>query len=152
MELEILGMNFGCVLGALQAWEFPKKDCLLPLVAKLLGYCIVAASTTVKLPQVLPILFYSNTGRKCYISIVRTWVDTIFCQVFFSTDAYNSLQFWASKCSGLCVVLDQLILAILQRIWKGKPRYIFFSNKWEQRIGQIALQRNLRGSIQIYLA
>ncbi|RWW78701.1 hypothetical protein BHE74_00013055 [Ensete ventricosum] len=52
MELEILGINFGCVIGALRAWEFPEKDCLLPLVAKILGYCIVAASTTVKVPQV----------------------------------------------------------------------------------------------------
>lgn len=30
----------------------PDKDCLLPLMSKVLGYCIVAASTTVKLPQV----------------------------------------------------------------------------------------------------
>ncbi|EMS52174.1 hypothetical protein TRIUR3_32226 [Triticum urartu] len=51
MELEILGMNFGCVLSALSDAKIPEKDCLLPLVSKLLGYCIVAASTTVKLPQ-----------------------------------------------------------------------------------------------------
>ena len=52
MELEILGMNFGCVLSALADAKIPDKACLLPLVSKLLGYCIVAASTTVKLPQV----------------------------------------------------------------------------------------------------
>ena len=52
MELEILGMNFGCVLSALSDAKIPEKECLLPLVSKLLGYCIVAASTTVKLPQV----------------------------------------------------------------------------------------------------
>uniref|UniRef100_M8C1K2 Mannose-P-dolichol utilization defect 1 protein homolog n=1 Tax=Aegilops tauschii TaxID=37682 RepID=M8C1K2_AEGTA len=51
MELEILGMNFGCVLSALSDAKIPEKECLLPLVSKLLGYCIVAASTTVKLPQ-----------------------------------------------------------------------------------------------------
>ncbi|KAL6013409.1 hypothetical protein ACLOJK_003907 [Asimina triloba] len=52
MELEVLGMNFGCVLRSLSEWRIPEKDCLLPLISKLLGYCIVAASTTVKVPQV----------------------------------------------------------------------------------------------------
>ncbi|GJN07461.1 hypothetical protein PR202_ga25294 [Eleusine coracana subsp. coracana] len=52
MELEILGMNFGCVLAALSDAKIPEKDCILPLASKLLGYAIVAASTTVKLPQV----------------------------------------------------------------------------------------------------
>ncbi|RLN35743.1 uncharacterized protein C2845_PM03G07240 [Panicum miliaceum] len=51
MELEILGMNFGCVLAALSDAKIPEKGCLLPLISKLLGYAIVAASTTVKLPQ-----------------------------------------------------------------------------------------------------
>uniref|UniRef100_A0A0D3GQY5 Mannose-P-dolichol utilization defect 1 protein homolog n=1 Tax=Oryza barthii TaxID=65489 RepID=A0A0D3GQY5_9ORYZ len=51
MELEILGINFGCVLAALADAKIPEKDCLLPLASKLLGYAIVAASTTVKLPQ-----------------------------------------------------------------------------------------------------
>ncbi|XP_020581734.1 mannose-P-dolichol utilization defect 1 protein homolog 2 [Phalaenopsis equestris] len=56
MELEILGMNFGCILGALGSGKLPEKDCLLPLLSKVLGYCIVAASTTVKVPQILKIL------------------------------------------------------------------------------------------------
>ncbi|KAG8084823.1 hypothetical protein GUJ93_ZPchr0010g8860 [Zizania palustris] len=51
MELEILGMNFGCVVAALADAKIPGKGCLLPLATKLLGYCIVAASTTVKLLQ-----------------------------------------------------------------------------------------------------
>ena len=52
MELEILGINFGCVLAALADAKIPEKDCLLPLASKLLGYAIVAASIPVKLPQV----------------------------------------------------------------------------------------------------
>ncbi|MQM08487.1 hypothetical protein Taro_041345 [Colocasia esculenta] len=52
MEMEILGINFACVLGSLRAGSFPDRDCLLPLISKLLGYCIVAASTTVKVPQI----------------------------------------------------------------------------------------------------
>ena len=55
-ELEILGINFVCVLSALSDAKIPEKECLLPLVSKLLGYCIVAASTTVKLPQVRSVL------------------------------------------------------------------------------------------------
>lgn len=60
MELEILGMNFGCVLAALADAKIPDKDCLLPLISKLLGYAIVAASTTVKLPQILKILKHGS--------------------------------------------------------------------------------------------
>ncbi|KMZ68327.1 Mannose-P-dolichol utilization defect 1 protein [Zostera marina] len=55
MELEILGMNFGCVLQSLSNLSFPEKDCLLPLMAKVLGYCIVVGSTSVKLPQIIKI-------------------------------------------------------------------------------------------------
>ncbi|KAL8141123.1 hypothetical protein V2J09_007144 [Rumex salicifolius] len=54
--MEIFGMDFSCALGSLRYGEFPEKDCLLPLISKLLGYAIVAASTTVKLPQILKIL------------------------------------------------------------------------------------------------
>ncbi|KAF8410116.1 hypothetical protein HHK36_002638 [Tetracentron sinense] len=54
--MEILGMDFGCAFGSLRDGKFPEKDCLVPLISKLLGYCIVAASTTVKVPQILKIL------------------------------------------------------------------------------------------------
>ncbi|XP_057973877.1 mannose-P-dolichol utilization defect 1 protein homolog 2 [Malania oleifera] len=54
--MEFLGMDFSCAFGSLRNGKFPDKDCLLPLISKLLGYCIVAASTTVKLPQILKIL------------------------------------------------------------------------------------------------
>lgn len=60
MELEILGMNLGCVLEPLAAGHFPSKACLLPLISKILGYCIVLASTTVKLPQIIRILKHSS--------------------------------------------------------------------------------------------
>lgn len=49
--MKVLGIDFSCALGALSNGQFPEKDCLLPLISKLLGYAIVAASTTVKLPQ-----------------------------------------------------------------------------------------------------
>lgn len=58
--MEILGMNFGCVLSSLSAGNIPAKECLLPLISKLLGYCIVAASITVKLPQIFKILKHNS--------------------------------------------------------------------------------------------
>ncbi|GAY39576.1 hypothetical protein CUMW_045390 [Citrus unshiu] len=53
--MDYLGINIGCVTGSLRDGKFPEKDCLLPLLSKVLGYLIVALSTTVKLPQALPL-------------------------------------------------------------------------------------------------
>ncbi|XP_077225433.1 mannose-P-dolichol utilization defect 1 protein homolog 2-like isoform X1 [Tasmannia lanceolata] len=60
MEMEILGMNFSCVVKSLGDGKFPNNECLLPLISKLLGYCIVAASTTVKVPQIYKILKHNS--------------------------------------------------------------------------------------------
>nr|ABD32623.2 Cystinosin/ERS1p repeat [Medicago truncatula] len=49
--MEYLGIDLSCAIGSLRNGNIPEKDCLLPLISKLLGYAIVAASTTVKLPQ-----------------------------------------------------------------------------------------------------
>ncbi|KAG4944567.1 hypothetical protein JHK82_048712 [Glycine max] len=54
--MEYLGIDLSCAVGSLRHGQFPEKDCLLPLISKLLGYAIVAASTTVKLPQALFIM------------------------------------------------------------------------------------------------
>ncbi|KAJ4828973.1 hypothetical protein Tsubulata_036933 [Turnera subulata] len=54
--MDYLGIDLSCAIGSLRDGKFPEKDCLLPLISKLLGYLIVAASTTVKLPQILKIL------------------------------------------------------------------------------------------------
>jgi hypothetical protein len=75
MELEILGMNFGCVLAALADAKIPEKDCILPLASKLLGYAIVAASTTVKLPQVPPLSLSPASRRALFVSNVRFCLD-----------------------------------------------------------------------------
>lgn len=45
-------MNLSCVTQSLP----PTSDCLLPLLSKLLGYSIIAASTVCKLPQIYLIL------------------------------------------------------------------------------------------------
>ncbi|KAL9240849.1 hypothetical protein vseg_015024 [Gypsophila vaccaria] len=58
--MEIFGMDFSCVYNSLRHAQFPEKTCLLPLISKLLGYCIVAASTTVKIPQILKIVEHKS--------------------------------------------------------------------------------------------
>ncbi|EXB56508.1 hypothetical protein L484_008889 [Morus notabilis] len=45
--MAFLGIDFSCALGSLRHGHFPEKDCLLPLISKLLGYILVAASTTI---------------------------------------------------------------------------------------------------------
>ncbi|EFJ06473.1 hypothetical protein SELMODRAFT_272277 [Selaginella moellendorffii] len=52
MELEFAGMDFGCALNALGNAQLPAKECILPLLSKVLGYCIILASTIVKVPQI----------------------------------------------------------------------------------------------------
>ncbi|KAF5747028.1 Mannose-P-dolichol utilization defect 1 protein isoform 1 [Tripterygium wilfordii] len=58
--MEYMGIDISCALGSLRDGKFPDKDCLLPLISKLLGYAIVAASTTVKLPQIMKILKHKS--------------------------------------------------------------------------------------------
>ncbi|XP_057423436.1 mannose-P-dolichol utilization defect 1 protein homolog 2 [Lotus japonicus] len=58
--MEYLGIDVTCAVNSLRHGNFPDKDCLLPLISKLLGYAIVAASTTVKLPQILKILKHQS--------------------------------------------------------------------------------------------
>ncbi|KAJ7958196.1 mannose-P-dolichol utilization defect 1 protein-like 2 [Quillaja saponaria] len=66
--MEYLGIDLSCALGSLRLGKFPDKDCLLPLISKLLGYAIVAASTTVKLPQILKILKHRSVQGLSMIS------------------------------------------------------------------------------------
>ncbi|KAJ9674330.1 hypothetical protein PVL29_023718 [Vitis rotundifolia] len=58
--MDFLGIDFSCAFGSLRSGQIPHKDCLLPIISKLLGYCIVAASTTVKVPQILKILKHKS--------------------------------------------------------------------------------------------
>ncbi|KAK7383173.1 hypothetical protein VNO78_28846 [Psophocarpus tetragonolobus] len=66
--MEYLGIDLSCAVGSLRRGQFPEKDCLLPLISKLLGYAIVAASTTVKLPQILKILKHQSVRGLSMIS------------------------------------------------------------------------------------
>ncbi|KAK4274661.1 hypothetical protein QN277_017852 [Acacia crassicarpa] len=66
--MDYLGIDLSCAVGSLRNGHFPEKDCLLPLISKLLGYAIVAASTTVKLPQILKILNHKSVRGLSMIS------------------------------------------------------------------------------------
>ncbi|KAK8944178.1 hypothetical protein KSP39_PZI008403 [Platanthera zijinensis] len=107
MELEILGMNFGCVLGALRDGKFPEKDCLLPLLSKVLGYCIVAASTTVKVPQIFKIL-KNNSIRGLSISAFE--LEVVGYTIALSYCLHNGLPF--SAYGELAFLLIQAIVLV----------------------------------------
>ncbi|CAH8296819.1 unnamed protein product [Eruca vesicaria subsp. sativa] len=54
--MNYLGIDFLCATNSLRNGHFPTKDCLFPLITKLLSYFLVAASMTVKLPQIMKIV------------------------------------------------------------------------------------------------
>lgn len=85
--MKFLGMDFSCAIGSLSDGKFPEKDCLLPLISKLLGYCIVAASTTVKLPQVKPNTKPTTVDKFPIFYFAPfpyyVWKGTRFCCLFF---------------------------------------------------------------------
>ncbi|XP_037453535.1 mannose-P-dolichol utilization defect 1 protein homolog 2-like [Triticum dicoccoides] len=106
-ELEILGMNFGCVLSALSDAKIPEKECLLPLVSKLLGYCIVAASTTVKLPQILKILKHGSVRG---LSVASFELELIGYTIALAYCIHKGLPF--SAYGELAFLLIQAIILI----------------------------------------
>ncbi|KAG2310951.1 hypothetical protein Bca4012_025449 [Brassica carinata] len=54
--MDYLGIDLLCANDSLRHGHFPAKDCLFPLITKLLSYFLVAASMTVKLPQIMKIV------------------------------------------------------------------------------------------------
>uniref|UniRef100_A0A7N0UQ98 Mannose-P-dolichol utilization defect 1 protein homolog n=1 Tax=Kalanchoe fedtschenkoi TaxID=63787 RepID=A0A7N0UQ98_KALFE len=54
--MEIFGIDLSCAYESISNGEMPAKSCLLSLLSKILGYCIIAMSATVKFPQILKIL------------------------------------------------------------------------------------------------
>ncbi|KAF8377590.1 hypothetical protein HHK36_030972 [Tetracentron sinense] len=90
--MEILGMDFSCAFGSLSNGKLPDKDCLLPLVSKLLGYCIVAASTTVKVPQILKILNHKSVRG---LSLVAFELEVIGYTIALAYCLHKGLPFSA---------------------------------------------------------
>ncbi|KAJ0025519.1 hypothetical protein Pint_08726 [Pistacia integerrima] len=90
--MDYLGIDVSCAIGSLQKGQFPEKDCLLPLISKLLGYCIVAASTTVKLPQILKILKNSSVRG---LSVVAFELEVVGYTIALAYCLHKGLPFSA---------------------------------------------------------
>jgi mannose-P-dolichol utilization defect protein 1 len=56
MKSDIAGMDLSCMIESVEKYQLPAKDCVLPLLSKVLGYAIVAASVFLKLPQIYVIV------------------------------------------------------------------------------------------------
>ncbi|XP_020261683.1 mannose-P-dolichol utilization defect 1 protein homolog 2-like isoform X2 [Asparagus officinalis] len=122
MELVILGMNFGCILGPLSAGKFPEKDCLLPLISKILGYLIVAGSTTAKLPQIYKILKH-NSARGLSVAafeleVVGLTISLAYCLhkgIPFS--AYGELYFLLIQAIVLVAIIYYYSQPVGAKVW-----------------------------------
>ncbi|KVH98321.1 Cystinosin/ERS1p repeat-containing protein [Cynara cardunculus var. scolymus] len=90
--MEFLGMDFSCVFGSLSNGKFPEKDCMLPLISKLLGYAIVAASTTVKLPQIMKIIQHKSVRG---LSVVAFEMEVVGYTIALAYCLHNGLPFSA---------------------------------------------------------
>ncbi|KAL6639234.1 hypothetical protein ACP70R_022964 [Stipagrostis hirtigluma subsp. patula] len=170
MELEILGMNFACVLAALSDAKIPDKACLLPLASKLLGYGIVAASTTVKLPQILKILKHGSVRGLSVASfeleVVGYTIALAYCihkELPFS--AYGELAFlliqvWFFRYCGLAptVLAGKIDPALFEVLYASQHAIFFFArlpqiwknftNKGTGELSFLTCFMNFAGSIE----
>ncbi|XP_022868639.1 mannose-P-dolichol utilization defect 1 protein homolog 2-like [Olea europaea var. sylvestris] len=116
VELKFLGMDFSCALGSLSRGEFPEKDCLLPLISKLLGYCIVAASTTVKLPQIQIILKHKSIRG---LSVVAFELEVVGYTIALAYCLHKGLPF--SAYGELAFLLVQAIILVAIIYYFSQP-------------------------------
>ncbi|KAF3655580.1 Mannose-P-dolichol utilization defect 1 protein -like protein 2 [Capsicum chinense] len=110
VELKFLGMDFGCALGSLSNGQFPEKDCLLPLISKLLGYAIVGASTTVKLPQILKILQHKSVRG---LSVVAFELELIGYTIALAYCLHKGLPFSAFGEYAFLLIQAIILVAII---------------------------------------
>ncbi|XP_027148573.1 mannose-P-dolichol utilization defect 1 protein homolog 2 [Coffea eugenioides] len=116
IEPKFLGLDFSCALSSLSNGQIPKKDCLLPLISKVLGYCIVAASTTVKLPQILKILKHQSIRG---LSIVAFELEVIGYTIALAYCLHKGLPF--SAYGELAFLLVQAIILVAIIYYFSQP-------------------------------
>ncbi|XP_062160157.1 mannose-P-dolichol utilization defect 1 protein homolog 2 [Alnus glutinosa] len=114
--MEFLGIDFSCALGSLRNGQIPHKDCLLPLISKLLGYCIVAASTTVKLPQILKILKNRSVRG---LSVVAFELEVVGYTISLAYCLHKGLPF--SAYGELAFLLIQAIILVATIYYFSQP-------------------------------
>lgn len=105
--MEFLGMDFRCAFESLSDGKLPAKDCLLPLISKLLGYCIVSASTTVKLPQILKILKHQSVRG---LSVLAFELEVVGYTIALAYCLHKGLPF--SAYGELAFLLIQAIILV----------------------------------------
>ncbi|KAG8377462.1 hypothetical protein BUALT_Bualt08G0035500 [Buddleja alternifolia] len=116
VEMKFIGMDFSCAFGSVSNGQFPEKDCLLPLISKLLGYCIVAASTTVKLPQILKILKHSSVRG---LSVVAFELEVVGYTIALAYCLHKGLPF--SAYGELAFLLIQAIILVAIIYYFSQP-------------------------------
>ncbi|KAL6207891.1 PREDICTED: mannose-P-dolichol utilization defect 1 protein homolog 2 [Fragaria vesca subsp. vesca] len=114
--MKVLGIDFSCALGALSNGQFPEKDCLLPLISTLLGYAIVAASTTVKLPQILKIL---ENGSIRGLSILSFELELVGYTIALAYCLHGGLPF--SAYGELAFLLIQALILVAIMYYYSQP-------------------------------
>ncbi|KAI5563826.1 hypothetical protein POPTR_014G023800v4 [Populus trichocarpa] len=114
--MKVLGMDFGCATGSLRDGKFPDKDCLLPLISKLLGYAIVAASTTVKVPQILKILKNKSVRG---LSVVGFELEVVGYTIALAYCLHKGLPF--SAYGELAFLLIQAIILVAIIYYFSQP-------------------------------
>ncbi|KAF9601798.1 hypothetical protein IFM89_023329 [Coptis chinensis] len=107
MRTEIFGIDLSCVVGSLTDGKIPEKECLLPLISKLLGYSIVAASTIVKLPQILKILQHRSVRG---LSVAAFELEVVGFTIALSYCLHKGLPF--SAFGELLFLLIQAIILV----------------------------------------
>ncbi|THG07220.1 hypothetical protein TEA_012026 [Camellia sinensis var. sinensis] len=116
VEMKFLGIDFGCAFGSLSDGKFPDKDCLLPLISKLLGYCIVAASTTVKVPQILKILKHQSVRG---LSVMAFELEVVGYTIALAYCLHKGLPFSAYG--------ELAFLLIQEQKYRGAQLFNFFN-------------------------
>ncbi|CAK9144202.1 unnamed protein product [Ilex paraguariensis] len=114
--MEFLGVDFSCAFGSLSNGKFPEKDCLLPLISKLLGYCIVAASTTVKVPQILKILKHKSIRG---LSLVAFELEVVGYTIALAYCLHKGLPF--SAYGELAFLLIQALILVAIMYYFSQP-------------------------------
>ncbi|KAA3488770.1 mannose-P-dolichol utilization defect 1 protein-like protein 2-like [Gossypium australe] len=114
--MDYLGIDLSCAIGSLKDGNFPPKDCLLPLISKLLGYAIVAASTTVKLPQILKIVNHKSVRG---LSLIAFELEVVGYTIALAYCLHNGLPF--SAYGELVFLLIQALILVAVIYYYSKP-------------------------------
>ncbi|XP_039170881.1 mannose-P-dolichol utilization defect 1 protein homolog 2 isoform X2 [Eucalyptus grandis] len=114
--MALLGIDFACALESLRDGGVPDRDCVLSLLSKLVGYCLIAASTTVKLPQILKIL--KNRSARG-LSILSFELDVVGYTIALAYCLHKGLHF--SAYGELVFLLIQSIILVAVIYYYSQP-------------------------------